>query len=66
LKFKVDGAGKEALPITYEGSEGTTYLPVQAVSKLFQTPIKYDGKTYSGAYSMSEWDASLSNDYMSF
>jgi len=113
LKFKVDGAdwtprdgaGKEALPITYEG---TTYLPVRAVSNLFKTPIKYDGKTktiligeaeaigfgssaiqpkfkpwdfqdiieasklvfdgktYSGAYSMSAWDASLPNDYMSF
>lgn len=37
-----DASGKPIQPITYNG---TTYLPVRAVSDAFGTPIKYDGAT---------------------
>jgi hypothetical protein len=48
MKFKINGvqwkptdaSGKAIQPISYNG---TTYLPVRAVSDAFGTPIKYDG-----------------------
>ncbi|MFC7677721.1 stalk domain-containing protein [Paenibacillus sp. GCM10028914] len=36
-----DAAGKAILPITYEG---TTYLPVRAVSNVLDIPVNYDAK----------------------
>ncbi|BBI30895.1 stalk domain-containing protein [Cohnella abietis] len=38
----VDANGKIALPVTYNG---TTYLPIRAISDAFNIPIQYEGKT---------------------